>query len=54
MPFVLLPMQGEQYYAVIVKPPELSGLRLGKVLPVVTTIMTVSAQDFLKGSTGLA
>ncbi len=54
VPFVLLPMQGEQYYAVIVKPPELSELRLGKVLPVETTIMTVSAQDFLKGSTGLA
>lgn len=54
VPFVLLPMQGDPHYAVIVKPPELSQLRKGKVLPVETTIMTVSAQEFLKGSTALA
>lgn len=54
VPFVLLPMTGEQHYAVIVKPPELSELRKGRVLPVETTIMTVSAQEFLKGNTALA
>lgn len=54
VPFVLLPMQGDPHYAVIVKPPELSELRKGRVLPVETTIMTVSARDFLKGSTALA
>lgn len=54
VPFVLLPMQGEPHYAVIVKPPELSELRQGKALPVETTIMTVSAQEFLKGGTALA
>ncbi|MBM4782819.1 MAG: hypothetical protein GQE15_34515 [Archangiaceae bacterium] len=54
VPFVLLPVQGDPHYAVIVKPPELSELRKGRVLPVETTIMTVSAQEFLKGSTALA
>ncbi|MBL8936073.1 MAG: hypothetical protein JNM69_16060 [Archangium sp.] len=54
VPFVLLPVLRDPHYAVIVKPPELSELRERRVLPVETTIMTVSAQEFLKGRTALA
>lgn len=54
VPFVLLPVLGDPHYAVIVKPPELSELRKGRVLPVETTIMTVSAQDFLQGGPAVA
>lgn len=53
-PVIVLPLNDQPTYAVIVRPPRATALRSLNALPVATAVMTVNSADFFKDTGALA